>query len=87
VIRSVAAEKPIIFGPDQNLGRYPGQEDRRQMILWPGACVVHDIFSEKKLVQLKVRHPEAPRRGPPECTSAGWRSPTSSVRPRRSSST
>ncbi len=68
VIRSVPPERPIIFGPDQNLGRFLAGKTGRSMVLWPGACVVHDIFSEKKLVQLKVRHPEARVVAHPECT-------------------
>jgi len=67
VIRSVPAEKPIIFAPDQNLGRYLEQKTGRKMVLWPGTCMVHDIFSEKKLVQLKVRYPDAPVAAHPEC--------------------
>lgn len=68
VIRSVPPAKPIIFGPDQNLGRFLARKTGRQMVLWPGACVVHDIFSEKKIVQLKVRHPDARVAAHPECT-------------------
>jgi quinolinate synthase len=68
VIRSVPADRPIIFGPDQNLGRFLEKKTGRRMVLWPGACVVHDIFSEKKIVQLKVRHPDALVAAHPECT-------------------
>jgi len=68
VIRSVPPGKPIIFGPDQNLGRFLARKTGRSMVLWPGACVVHDIFSEKKMVQLKVRYPDARIVAHPECT-------------------
>jgi quinolinate synthase len=70
VIRSVPPETPIIFAPDQNLGRYMEQKTGRKMVLWPGTCMVHDIFSEKKLVQLKVRYPDAPVAAHPECPEA-----------------
>jgi quinolinate synthase len=67
VIRSVPADQPISFAPDQNLGRYLEKKTGRSMVLWPGTCMVHDIFSEKKLVQLKVRYPKAPVAAHPEC--------------------
>jgi quinolinate synthase len=68
VIRSVPADRPIIFAPDRNLGRYLAEKTGRPMVLWPGTCMVHDIFSEKKLVQLKVRYPDALVVAHPECT-------------------
>jgi quinolinate synthase len=68
VIRSIPADRPIIFAPDKNLGRYLAEKTGRPMVLWPGTCMVHDIFSEKKLVQLKVRYPDALVVAHPECT-------------------
>jgi quinolinate synthase len=68
IIESIPAGRPIIFAPDQNLGRYLIRRTGRDMLLWPGTCMVHDIFSEKKIIQLKVRHPDAPVAAHPECT-------------------
>jgi quinolinate synthase len=68
IINSIPADRPVIFAPDQNLGRYLSKRTGREMLLWPGICMVHDIFSEKKLVQLKVRHPDALVAAHPECT-------------------
>jgi quinolinate synthase len=70
IIRSVPADQPIIFGPDRNLGRYLIHRTGRDMVLWPGVCIVHDTFSERKLVQLKVRYPQALVVAHPECTES-----------------
>lgn len=70
VIRSVPPERPIIFGPDRNLGRFLVARTGRDMVLWPGICIVHDTFSERKLIQLKVRYPEALVVAHPECTES-----------------
>ena len=67
VIGSIPEETPIIFGPDKNLGRYLVQQTRRAMVLWPGTCMVHILFSEKKIRQLKVRYPDAEVLAHPEC--------------------
>jgi len=61
------ADQPLIFAPDRNLGAYVQAETGRSLVLWPGTCQVHEVFSERKLVQLKVRHPEAAVITPPEC--------------------
>jgi len=58
---------PLIFAPDKNLGRYVERETGRDMVLWDGSCQVHEVFSEKKLMQLSVRHPEACIIAHPEC--------------------
>ncbi len=60
-------DRPIIFGPDQHLGRFIAKQTGRDMILWPGSCMVHEIFSEKRLVQLKTEHPDADVVAHPEC--------------------
>ena len=70
IIRQIPAEKKIIFAPDQNLGRYLIRKTGREMVLWPGSCMVHAIFSEKKIIQLKVRHPGALLLAHPECEEA-----------------
>jgi quinolinate synthase len=67
VIRSIPDGQGIVFAPDQHLGRYLVKKTGRAMVLWPGTCMVHGIFSEKKLVQLKLRHPEAEVLAHPEC--------------------
>jgi quinolinate synthase len=67
VIASIPEETPIIFGPDKNLGRYLVEQTGRGMVLWPGTCMVHTLFSEKKIRQLKVRHPGAEVLAHPEC--------------------
>ncbi len=67
VIGSIPEEQPIIFGPDRHLGRYLVEKTGRGMVLWPGTCMVHVLFSEKKIRQLKVRHPDAEVLAHPEC--------------------
>jgi quinolinate synthase len=67
IVRSVPPEQRILFGPDKNLGRYVMQQTGREMVLWQGSCLVHETFSEKKLVGLKTRHPEAEIIAHPEC--------------------
>lgn len=67
IVKSFPPEQPIIFVPDRNLGRYLNEKLGRQMILWDGACIVHEQFNEKKLVQMKVRHPGAEVLAHPEC--------------------
>jgi quinolinate synthase len=60
-------DRPILFAPDQHLGRWVQKQTGRELILWPGSCIVHEIFSEKLLVQLKVKHPAAEVVAHPEC--------------------
>jgi quinolinate synthase len=67
MIAHVPAGRPIIFAPDQQLGRYLVKKTGRDMLLWPGACSVHVIFSERAIVRLKVEHPEALVLAHPEC--------------------
>jgi quinolinate synthase len=67
VVRSIPEGQRIVFAPDRHLGRYIIGRTGREMILWPGTCQVHEVFSEKKIVQLKVRHPEAKVAAHPEC--------------------
>ena len=70
IIRQIPEDKPIIFAPDKNLGRYMMKQTGRDMLLWEGVCIVHEVFSEQKLVQLKMRHPEATVLAHPECEEA-----------------
>lgn len=68
IVKQIPPTQPIIFAPDRNLGRYVmEQTGRYDMVLWEGSCIVHETFSEKKLVQLKVQHPEAKILAHPEC--------------------
>ena len=70
IINQIPEDKPIIFAPDQNLGKYLIKQTGRDMLLWEGVCIVHEVFSEQKLVQLKMRHPEADVLAHPECEEA-----------------
>lgn len=67
VIKSVPKNKKIVFAPDRLLGKYMIKETGRDMVLWNGTCQVHEIFSEKALVTLKVKNPEAKVLAHPEC--------------------
>jgi quinolinate synthase len=67
IIESVPASQPIIFAPDKNLGAWLNKKTGRNMVLWNGACMVHEIFSLEKIIKLKVRHPEAKMIAHPEC--------------------
>jgi quinolinate synthase len=67
IIASIPEDRPIIFGPDRHLGRFIAEQTGREMVLWPGTCMVHVMFSERKIRQLKVRHPGAEVLAHPEC--------------------
>jgi quinolinate synthase len=67
VVESFPPEQPIIFAPDKNLGAYINKVTGRKMLLWNGACMVHEIFSTEKITRLKVRHPNAKLIAHPEC--------------------
>ena len=67
VIESIPADKGIIFAPDINLGRYLVKKTGRDMILWNGSCMVHEIFSGEKITKLMLRHPDAKFIAHPEC--------------------
>ncbi len=67
IVNSIPIETPIIFAPDKNLGRYLIKKTGRDMLLWDGACMVHEIFSLDKLIHLKKQHPNAEVIAHPEC--------------------
>jgi quinolinate synthase len=67
IVESLPPEQPIIFAPDKNLGAYINKLTGRNMLLWNGACMVHEIFSQEKITKLKIRHPEAKLLAHPEC--------------------
>jgi quinolinate synthase len=70
IIESVPLDQPIIFAPDKNLGAYLNKKTGRKMVLWNGACMVHEIFSLEKITKLKIRHPKAKLIAHPECEDA-----------------
>lgn len=67
IVTQISPDQPIIFAPDRNLGRYVIEQTGRDMLLWQGSCIVHETFSEKKIVQLQVSHPQAEIIAHPEC--------------------
>jgi quinolinate synthase len=67
IIESIPKDQPIIFAPDINLGRYLVKKTGRDMVLWNGACMVHEIFSAEKITKLRLRHPKALLIAHPEC--------------------
>lgn len=67
IVNSIPKDQRIIFAPDKNLGRYVMKETGREMLLWQGACIVHETFSEKKLIQLQTVYPNAKVIAHPEC--------------------
>lgn len=67
IVESLPEDEKIIFGPDQNLGGYINSTTGRNMVLWPGACHVHEQFSLEKIMQLKKEHPQALVLVHPEC--------------------
>jgi quinolinate synthase len=67
IVESIPKDQKIIFAPDRNLGAYLIRKTGRDMLLWDGACMVHEIFSLEKITRLKIRHPEAKLIAHPEC--------------------
>jgi quinolinate synthase len=67
IVEQIPVDQPIIFAPDRNLGRYVSEQTGREMLIWQGSCIVHEIFSEKKLVQLQSEYPDAEIIAHPEC--------------------
>jgi quinolinate synthase len=70
IVRSIPEDKTILFAPDKNLGAYLQRKIGRPMVLWQGSCIVHETFSQRKLVGLKERHPKALVIAHPECEEA-----------------
>jgi quinolinate synthase len=74
IIESLPKEQKIIFAPDKNLGAWLNKKTGRNMLLWNGACMVHEIFSLEKITRLKIRHPQAKLIRPPRmrgCSTFG----------------
>ncbi|AYJ87331.1 quinolinate synthase NadA [Sphingomonas paeninsulae] len=67
ILSQIPKDQKIIFGPDKHLGGYLARKTGREMLLWPGVCIVHEAFSETELLKLKAQHPAAPIAAHPEC--------------------
>ncbi|MBP2276311.1 MULTISPECIES: quinolinate synthase NadA [Sphingomonas] len=67
ILNQIPLDQKIIFGPDKNLGGYLARKTGREMLLWPGVCIVHEAFSETELLKLQLQHPGAPVAAHPEC--------------------
>jgi quinolinate synthase len=70
IIHSIPTSQPILFAPDRHLGAYLNKRTGREMLLWPGSCVVHENFSERELIRLQTQHPQAKIIAHPECPEA-----------------
>lgn len=70
IVNHIPLGQPIIFAPDRNLGRYVSQQTGRDLVIWQGSCTVHETFSEKKIVQLQAKYPQAEAIAHPECEAA-----------------
>jgi quinolinate synthase len=69
IVERIPKDKGIIFAPDRNLGAYVAKQTGRPMVLWQGACIVHETFSERKIIELKIKNPDAQLIAHPECES------------------
>ena len=67
ILSQIPKDQKIIFGPDRNLGAWLNRKFGRDLLLWPGVCIVHEAFSETELLKLKAQHPGAPVVAHPEC--------------------
>ncbi|MDJ0978955.1 MAG: quinolinate synthase NadA [Erythrobacter sp.] len=67
ILEQIPKDQKIIFGPDRHLGGYLSRKFNREMLLWPGVCIVHEAFSETELLKLKEQYPDAPIAAHPEC--------------------
>ncbi|MCW8835953.1 MAG: quinolinate synthase NadA [Rhodospirillales bacterium] len=70
IINQIPVDQPILFAPDRHLGAYLQKKTGRDMVLWPGICIVHQQFSERELVKLQTTHPDAKIVAHPECPTA-----------------
>jgi quinolinate synthase len=67
IVEKIPKDQGIIFAPDRNLGAYVAKKTGRDLVLWQGTCIVHETFSERKIIALKVQHPDAQLIAHPEC--------------------
>jgi quinolinate synthase len=70
VVASIPEDQPVLFAPDRHLGAWVQSQLGRDLVMWPGSCEVHEQFSERRLVELKIAHPDAVVVAHPECTEA-----------------
>lgn len=70
IVNQIPENQKIIFAPDKNLGKYVMRKSGREMVLWQGACIVHETFSERKITKLKFENPGALIIAHPECEEA-----------------
>ncbi len=70
ILEQIPKDQKIIFGPDRHLGGWLSRKFDREMLLWPGVCIVHEAFSETELLKLKEQYPDAPVAAHPECPPA-----------------
>ncbi len=70
IVRTIPGDKEILFAPDRHLGAFLAKKTGRPMTLWPGTCIVHEQFSEREIVKLKAKHPDAKLAAHPECPDA-----------------
>ncbi len=70
IINQIPKERPILFSPDKNLGAYLANKTGRRMLLWNGSCIVHETFSERKIIGLQMQHPDAKLIAHPECEAS-----------------
>lgn len=70
ILQQIPKDQKIIFGPDRHLGGYLSRKFNREMLLWPGVCIVHEAFSETELLKLKAQYPGVPVAAHPECPPA-----------------
>ena len=69
LIKQLPKDRPILFAPDQNLGKWVQKQSGRDLTFWPGSCIVHETFSEEALLKLKLKNPQAEIIAHPECQS------------------
>ncbi len=69
IVNKIPKDRPVIFAPDKHLGAYVEKQTGRPLLKWNGTCQVHETFSERKLIDLKTRHPKAKVIAHPECTA------------------
>ncbi len=67
LVKQIPKDRPILFAPDQNLGKWVQKKSGRKLTCWPGRCIVHETFNEEALIKLKLKYPEAETIAHPEC--------------------
>jgi quinolinate synthase len=70
IVGKIPQDRPILFAPDRNLGAYVAKQTGREMLLWQGTCIVHETFSERKIAELQLAHPQAELIAHPECEAS-----------------